>query len=61
MLAGSCLQCLRGVAFLECFEEVLAMFWRGVAFWRRCLQLFWRGVALLLGGAWHFGGGACSV
>ena len=29
------------------------MFWRGVAFWRSCLQCF--------GGAWHFGEAACSV
>ena len=39
MLAGSCLQCLRGVAFLEGTYSVL----------ERCL-----------GGACHFGGGACS-
>ena len=56
VLAGSCLQCLRGVSFWE----GLAVFWRGAYnVLEGCLQCF-GGVLAIFGGAWHFGGGACS-
>ena len=49
VLAGSCLQCLRGVAFLE------------GAYRGACNVLEGRGIlGAGFGGAWHFGGGACS-
>ena len=47
---------------LQCFGGVcLAVFWRGVTFWRRRLQSFggcgiFGGHMQCCGGAWHFGG-----